>query len=148
MGAGKTLRATGPVGAGAGDTAYDLTVVGPNRFLRRYIGDVAGAGARARVEATYYDAGPHGLVHGQPKLELRLHNDSSAHVTFTITFNNYASGRPQHVTVAARGQEAWVLDRCGDADGWYDVTVTVSSDARWSQRLTGHLETGRPSITG
>ena len=31
---------------------------------------------------------------------------------------------------------------------WYDVTVTADCDETWSQRFVGHLETGRPSITG
>jgi phospholipase C len=137
------------VGAGAGDTAYDITVVGPNRFLRRYVGDIASAGADARVEAIYYDAVQDGHGHnGQPKLELSLHNDGSARVTFTIRLNNYSSRGPQHVAVAARQKEACVLDTCGESDGWYDLTITVSSDSSWSQRLTGHLETGRPSISG
>ncbi|MFF3875862.1 hypothetical protein [Streptomyces sp. NPDC001978] len=32
--------------------------------------------------------------------------------------------------------------------GWYDVTVTTDRDHAWSQRFTGHLETGQASITG
>jgi phospholipase C len=32
--------------------------------------------------------------------------------------------------------------------GWYDFTVTVSTDSAWSRRFTGHIETGSPSITG
>jgi hypothetical protein len=32
--------------------------------------------------------------------------------------------------------------------GWYDLTVTASTDASWSQRFVGHLENGQPSITG
>jgi phospholipase C len=147
--AGKTLRGTGVVGAGDGGTAYDITVVGPNRFLRRYTGDVTSAGVSASVEAVYYDALaflPVLLV--EPKLALRLKNESGAHVTFTITFNNYSTREPQHVAVRARDVGTWVLDSCLEADGWYDLTITLSSDASWSQRLTGHLETGRPSITG
>ncbi|MCL2447854.1 MAG: phospholipase C, phosphocholine-specific [Polyangiaceae bacterium] len=142
--AGRAQSGTGIVGASAGDTAYDITVVGPNRFLRRYIGNVEGAGTHARVEATYYDAEN---AYGQGKLKLSLHNDSRSQVTFTIAFNNYSSRNPQRVTVEPRGHEPWVLDGAG-SEGWYDVTVTVSSDSGWSQRLTGHLETGRPSITG
>ncbi len=128
--AGKTLSGKGKVGADAGDTAYDITVVGPNRFLRRYVGNVASAGADARVEAIYYDAVQHGHVpHGQPKLKLVLHNDGSARVTFTIEFNNYSSRGPEHVTVAARHKEAWVLDSCGESDGWYDLTITFNGDS-------------------
>ena len=148
---GKRLRGTGAVGAVAGDTAYDITVVGPNRFLRRYIGNVANAGVDATVEAMYHDAVQHGRGHehdDQPKLKLSLHNNASKRVTFTIKFNNYSSRGSQHVTVAPRCKEDWVLDSCGEADGWYDLTITVSSDPSWSQRLTGHLETGRASISG
>jgi phospholipase C len=32
--------------------------------------------------------------------------------------------------------------------GWYDLTVTASTDASWSQRFVGHLENGQPSVTG
>jgi phospholipase C len=124
-------------------------VVGPNRFLRRYVGNTASAGVSAKVEAVYYDAIQRcGVYNGEPKLKLQLHNESHGRVTFTITFNNYSSRKPEHVAVGVRGHETWVLDSCSEADGWYDVTVTVSSDAGWSQRLTGHLETGRSSITG
>jgi phospholipase C len=147
--AGTTLSGTGAVGASAGDTAYDITVVGPNRFLRRYIGNVASAGADAMVEAVYYDAVQQGNVpNGQPKLKLWLQNGASEGVTFTIKLNNYSSQGPQQVPVAARSKEAWVLDATAESNGWYDVTITVSSDSSWSQRLTGHLETGRASVSG
>ena len=149
--AGKTLSGTGAVGAVAGDTAYDITVVGPNRFLRRYIGNIASAGVDATIEAMYHDAVQHGRGHAhdnQPKLKLSLHNDASKRVTFTIKFNNYSSRGQEHVAVLARCKENWVLDSCGESDGWYDLTITVSSDPSWSQRPTGRLETGRPSISG
>jgi phospholipase C len=65
------VSGAGAVGASASDTAYDITVVGPNRFLRRYIGDIDSAGANARFEATYYDAARHcNVSNGQPKLKL------------------------------------------------------------------------------
>jgi phospholipase C len=69
-------------------------------------------------------------------------------VTFTITFNNYSARSHQAVRVNAHDRETWILDACGDADGWYDLTLTVSNDSSWSQRLTGHVETGRASVSG
>jgi len=144
---GKTVLAHGAVGAHGGDTTYDLTVVGPNRFLRRYMGNTAGPGADAWVEAVLYKHRGHGFG-GQPRLELCFSNDGAAPVTFTIAFNRYVRRAPRTVTVCAQGKEAWVLDACAESDGWYDLTVTVSSDASWSQRLTGHLETGRASVSG
>jgi len=153
---GEVSVGTGMVGAGPGDTAYDITVVGPNRFLRRYVGDTEGAGADAWIESSYYDTYEHGRgeqhgradQHGQPKLKLLLSNGAKKSVTFTITFNNYSSRGPQTVKVKGHDREAWVLDACGSSDGWYDLTITLSNDSSWSQRLTGHLETGRPSVTG
>jgi phospholipase C len=143
---------TGPVGGSPGDTSYDITVIGPNRFLRRYIGDTEAAGADVWVEATYYDRDQHGhdcdARDAQPKLKLLLRNDGKKAVTFTITFNNYCSRSHESVKVKAHGREEWTLDACRDADGWYDLTVTVSNDSSWSQRLTGHVETGRASVSG
>ena len=53
----RRVPGTVEVGAGHGDGRYDLTVVGPNRFLRRFTGDVAAPGASARVEAAYDERG-------------------------------------------------------------------------------------------
>jgi phospholipase C len=141
---GQTITGAGAVGASAGDTAYDITVVGPNRFLRRYIGDAAGAGANVSVTADFYD----GNSSARPKLKLWLENNGVMSVAFTVTSNHYATLSPQEVDVDHGGKEAWVFDALSNSDGWYDVTVTVNSDASWSQRLVGHLETGETSISG
>ena len=50
--------------------------------------------------------------------------------------------------VAAHGEESWVVSPLKVSDGWYDVTVTADCDEAWSQRFTGHLETGEASVTG
>ncbi|MEV4299169.1 phosphocholine-specific phospholipase C [Microbispora rosea] len=139
-----TMSGTGAVGSSADDTAYDITVTGPNRFLRRFVGDVATAGKDLVVEADYYD----GKSTKNPKLKLWLHNNGDTRVTFTITHNNYISGKPDTVKVNARGKEAWTVNPVKESDGWYDVTVTADIDGGWSQRFVGHLETGEASITG
>jgi phospholipase C len=41
----RSTAAAAPVGAADGDSRYDITVVGPNRFLRRFTGDTTAAGA-------------------------------------------------------------------------------------------------------
>ncbi|MFI7027291.1 phosphocholine-specific phospholipase C [Microbispora rosea] len=139
-----TMSGTGAVGSSADDTAYDITVTGPNRFLRRFVGDVATAGKDLVVEADYYD----GKSTKNPKLKLWLRNNGDTRVTFTITHNNYNSGKPQTVKVNAHGKEAWTVNPVKESDGWYDVTVTADNDEGWSQRFVGHLETGEASITG
>ncbi|MEU7890952.1 phosphocholine-specific phospholipase C [Microbispora bryophytorum] len=139
-----TMSGTGAVGSSADDTAYDITVTGPNRFLRRFVGDVTTAGKDLVVEADYYD----GKSTKNPKLKLWLRNTGDTRVTFTITHNNYISGKPQTVKVNAHGKEAWTVNPVKESDGWYDVTVTADNDEGWSQRFVGHLETGEASVTG
>ena len=123
---------------------YDITVIGPNRFLRRFTGDVAGAGATAQVTADYYTegGGP------RPALTLTLANDGTADVTFTVTPDRYPGGPGASYRVRAGGRAACQLDPLATAGGWYDQTVTIDVDDCWSQRFTGHLETGEPSVTG
>ncbi|MFD2081595.1 phospholipase C [Actinopolymorpha cephalotaxi] len=139
-----TVSGTGAVGSSAGDTKYDITVTGANRFLRRFIGDVATAGKNLLVETTYYD----GTATATPKLKLWLTNNTGSPVTFTITPNHYLTGGPRTVEVSPHSREAWAVNPTQVSDGWYDVTVTADSDDQWAQRLVGHLEQGTPSITG
>ncbi|WUN27099.1 DUF4625 domain-containing protein [Streptomyces sp. NBC_00316] len=37
---------------------------------------------------------------------------------------------------------------CRRREGRYDFTITVTTDAGWSQRFTGHIETGAATVTG
>ncbi|HEX3753129.1 MAG TPA: phospholipase C, phosphocholine-specific [Streptosporangiaceae bacterium] len=135
---------TAPVGATAGDTTYDITVIGPNRFLRRFTGDTAAAGAQPSVRAEYIE----GALGAGPRLRLTLASLSHQEVTFTVTANAYAPDRPHTYRVPASRSATHSADPIGTAGGWYDLTVTASSDPGWSQRFAGHLENGGPSITG
>jgi phospholipase C len=132
------------IGAGSGDGTYDITVVGPNRFLRRFTGDVNAPGVAVQAEATYHADG----FGPGPRLVLLLANGGAGEVTFIITANNYSQDRPKTFHVPANGRATHVTDPLGDSDGWYDLSVTISGDGSWSRRYTGHLKDGRDSITG
>ncbi len=140
----KTVPGSVEIGAGNGDGKYDLTVVGPNRFLRHFTGDLNAAGKTAQVEAAYY----HGGFGSKPKLALELTNRATKAVTFTIVSNNYSKDHAKTYRVPAHGQAMHVLDPLGCSDGWYDLTVTIDGGGSWSRRYTGHLEDGRNSVTG
>ncbi|MCW2523078.1 MAG: putative phospholipase precursor, partial [Frankiales bacterium] len=140
----KTVPGAVEIGAGRGEGKYDLTVVGPNRFLRHFTGDVNAAGRTAQVEATYYQ----GRFSSKPELVLELSNTSAKAVTFTVAPNNYSKDRAQTYHVPARGRATHTVDPLGRSDGWYDLSVTISGDSSWSRRYTGHLENGQTSITG
>jgi phospholipase C len=140
----RTTHATAPVGAASGDSRYDITVVGPNRFLRRFTGDTAAPGAQLSASIEYFEGG----FGREPRLRLTLANHGSHEVTFSIKVNAYSKDQPVTYRVPAHRTAVHTADPLRSAGGWYDFTVTTSADATWSARYTGHLENGQPSITG
>ncbi|MFR9793000.1 phosphocholine-specific phospholipase C [Streptomyces sp. MB22_4] len=132
------------IGSGYGDGKYDLTMVGPNRFLRRFQGDATKAGKSAEVSTRY------AVEPGTGKLAIyfRMTNSGSSAVRFTITSNHYRGDGPWTYSVAAGAATEDFFNAVAYQNGWYDFTVTVDSDATWSRRFTGHLETGAASVSG
>jgi phospholipase C len=142
------------VGAGHGDGRYDITVVGPNRFLRNFTGDLSKGAAAAQVEA-FYDEHGSGVGFGfalgfgpDPILGLRLSNQGDDTITFTVTTTHYFSDPPRTHRVHPSGDAVHKVHPLIRSGGWYDLTVTVDADPTWSRRYVGHLESGRNSITG
>ncbi|MBE1159230.1 phosphocholine-specific phospholipase C [Dyella acidiphila] len=132
------------VGTGFGNGSYDLSVIGPNRFLRRFAGNLNDAGKACSVTSSYL-ADP---VSGQLAIYFALTNGGSSAVTFTITANNYTGEGPWTYAVAAGATTNTYFSALADSHGWYDFTVTLSGDSSWIRRYTGHLESGSDSITG
>ena len=67
---------------------------------------------------------------------------------FTVTTNAYGKDKPRTYRVGPHRSATHSADPLATAGGWYDVTVTASGDASWSQRFVGHLENGESRITG
>ena len=130
-------------GTGYGDGAYDLTVVGPNRFLRRFQGNATTAGAQLSLTAAYQRAGTAGTG-----LFLTFANQGTQRAVFTITSTNYRTGDPDTHKVNAGASSTYSAAVNGSAHGWYDLTVTCDLDPAWSQRLTGHVEDGNDGVSG
>ncbi|MFI6542289.1 phosphocholine-specific phospholipase C [Streptomyces prunicolor] len=132
------------IGTGYGSGKYDLSMVGPNRFLRRFQGDATKTGKSVEVSTRY------AVESGTGKLAIyfKMVNSGSASVKFTITSNHYRSDGPWTYTVAAGASTEDFFNAVAYQGGWYDFTVTVDSDATWSRRFTGHLESGAASVSG
>ena len=126
------------VGTGYGNGSYDLTVTGPNRFLRRFQGNATTASAKLAVTADYQGGGLH----------VTLANTGTSIAVFTVTPNNYQTGKAVQYVVKPGRDSRHSVDVHGSAHGWYDVTLTCDLDPSWSQRYTGHIENGRASISG
>jgi phospholipase C len=114
--AGRQLTGTWTV-----EADFDLTVHGPNGFLRRFRG--AGPDVTARHDAS-------GEVH------LTLANHGTRPVTLIV-------GGSGPIRLRA-GQRATHTIR---APGWYDVSITSDADHRYLRRLAGHVETGGPGTS-
>jgi phospholipase C len=117
-------------------TSYDLAVYGPNGFLRTFAGGLAPGSANLQVSAAY-DKHSGGIV-------LTIRNDGSSAAQVHI-FDAYTD-KTQTRVVQPNGSATFV-DTLHKSFGWYDVTVSVDSDASFRRQLAGHVETGRPSVT-
>ena len=115
---------------------YDLSVYGPNGFLRAFKGGISGARARLDVRARYDETG-HGIV-----LEIA----NQAHHTAKVHVLDHYTGRriEAELKPGARFSKHWSLKR---VFGWYDLVVTVEGDAGFEYQFAGHVETGKGSIS-
>ncbi|WP_336318565.1 phosphocholine-specific phospholipase C [Streptomyces lavendofoliae] len=122
--------------------AYRFTVTGPNGFRREFAGRSAGgAQVSSRVD-------PH-----RRDLHLTLAAGADGPVTFTVRPLGYTdaidaaglAARTREVTVPA-GRSRTLAYPAGDTHGWYDLEITGPDGFR--RRLMGHIENGRPSVSG
>jgi phospholipase C len=113
---------------------YELAVQGPNRFWVELAGSVDGLAAGFDVQAR--------VVHGS--VELELENTSRKPLSVKLKARGYR-GKTTHQELRGRQTRkvTWPTD-----EGWYDVEITVAEDPTYRRRLTGHVETGRASVTG
>ncbi|MFI1655407.1 phosphocholine-specific phospholipase C [Streptomyces sp. NPDC020472] len=111
----------------------DLTVHGPNGFLRRFRspGKTAVPEVTARHDATTGD------------LALTFTN---AGTTATVTVTNAYGGTPTTLSVPKGATVTHTVPLSASAR-WYDVTVTSSASTDYLRRLAGHVETGAAGTT-
>ena len=130
VGPGARLEADIPVGT----EGHDLSVCGPNGFLRAFRG---GGAPGVGVEAAH--------IPDRGRIALTLRSGAGPW-TLTVTPRTYPSGAPRVYRLGAGEtvKDDWVID--GSAH-WYDLELTLAEDPRWRLRLAGHMETGRPSLS-
>jgi len=116
----------------AGPDGYDLTLHGPNGFLRRF----RGGAAESLAVSHRYDA-------ARRRVEIVVSNQAGRPVVVR-TADAYAAAGPRTLRLAAGAEvvDAWRIDASGC---WYDVSITVADDPTYLRRIAGHIETGRPS---
>ncbi|MFF8015014.1 phosphocholine-specific phospholipase C [Streptomyces sp. NPDC007929] len=128
--AGKTLSDTWNSAYSGG--SYDLTVHGPNGFVRVFRGanKVTGCEVTARhtgddIELTFTNQGPR---------------------TARLKLTSGYGGKPATVTVRPGAKVCRTLELAGSRR-WYDLTVTAEGDQAFLRRFAGHVENGQPGVS-
>jgi phospholipase C len=116
---------------------YDLSVYGPNGFMRHFTGRIGSGAAGLDVRADY-GRGEHGSV------KLKITNVSSVRATVTV-LDAYTGFNSFHML---RGGDSFEFEgRCDSFFGWYDLLLKVAEDSSFLCRLAGHVETGDDSFS-
>jgi phospholipase C len=117
---------------------YDLSVFGPNGFLRSFRGSTSAHGAANLEVDSRYDGDRYELI-------LRVTNRGSRDRPVRAS-NAYGDERPVEFLLRPGHsfEKRWALQ---SSFGWYDLSVEADDDPRFLRRLAGHLENGRDSVS-
>jgi phospholipase C len=117
-------------------TDYDLSVYGPNGFLRAFKGSVAPAGTQLDVQAAYDSQAN--------QITLTITNLGSQGVTVNVLDNYSGALSSDMLDVGGSVSRPFSL---ASFHGWYDFVITVANDSAFVYEIAGHLETGKDSIS-
>ena len=124
------------IDAASGNT-YDLSIYGPNGFLRHFKGSVATKDkANLKIES---ECDP-----TESAILLSVTNRGKESSVVQV-LDGYAKKATNFTLMS--GESTVKLWAARTTFGWYDLTVSVASDASFEQRLAGHIETGCDSTT-
>jgi phospholipase C len=116
---------------------YDLSVYGPNGFLRTFRGSLSpGANANLDVDASY-DTDGYNVV-----LRITNRGPIACRVTVANAYDNDPLARVLRPGQSFR--ERWSLR---SSFGWYDLAVQTNTDSGFLCQLAGHVENGRGSAS-
>jgi phospholipase C len=129
--------------AATGGMGYSFSVYGPNGFLRRCSGEIAGDAAQIEVDAidTVTQSG-NGAASAGVILKVRNAGADAQEIKIRDGYTR----KTETLTMAAGAAEekAYPLDA---SFGWYDLMVEAGRDGRFQRHIAGHVETGLDSMT-
>jgi phospholipase C len=119
-----------------GQTQYDLSVFGPNGFLRVFQGGFGAGNANLQSDILY--------VVRSRGVSLQITNQGAQPCQVGI-FDFYTQKTTERTLSPNQSfTQFWSLERF---HGWYDFTVQTGADPIFQRRLAGHLETGSDSMS-
>lgn len=125
------------------DGRYDVTVLGPDHFRRRFAGPHPGP---VSCTCEHFGAGDPWF----PDLVLTLSHTTTVPVFFWLErgIGTRFGGVRSERLIGPRRTATFREQPGARTHGWYDLRVTTSADQGWAQEYAGHLHTGhRPSLT-
>jgi len=122
--------------AAIGALEYDLSVYGPNGFLRVFKGGMSPAGPRLDVQAIYDEA--------TNRIALTISNVGPQPADISVRNNYTGKTIAESVAVGTTFSRAWSLAR---SFGWYDLVITIAQDATFEYQVAGHVETRKDSFS-
>ena len=122
--------------------AYDVTVLGPNGFYRRYTG--AGVDQKAPLVELMPNSSLPGVafdvIWGIREDRVDITPVAYANVFAKRSMApSYLGGKLEHIL-----DYLWRLEPTA---GWYDLELSRPIDLSWRRRFAGRIETGRPSTS-
>ncbi|MEV5942010.1 phosphocholine-specific phospholipase C [Streptomyces sp. NPDC051994] len=132
--AGKTLSDTWNTAYSSGVT--NLSVFGPNGFLRTFTGPGKTAGPEVTAR--------HNAATGN--LDLTMTNAGKTAVHLKVA-NASAYGGAAHTFTVAAGATVRHTVNLRAGKRWYDVSVTSGADTTFLRRFAGHVETGATGVS-
>jgi phospholipase C len=121
----------------SGETEYDLSVYGPNGFLRTFKGSFLGTHKVNLDTRVIYEADRCGVT-------LHVRNDGTTTRKVRIA---EAYGKDATTLSLSPGESRSRFWNLENSFCWYDFSVECDADASFQQRLAGHVETGKHSVS-
>ena len=119
-------------------SSYDLSVYGPNGFVRFFNGSIGSSAAALDIGTTYGSQG------GRPSIHLKIKNAAASAADVTVLDAYTGNVSLKHLNPHATFSDKLVLDQFF---GWYDLIVRVGGDPNFEYELAGHVETGQDSFS-
>jgi phospholipase C len=117
--------------------SYDLSVYGPNGFVRYFKGSI-GPNAAALNVVSGYDTKDRGSI------QWAITNIAASQAEVSV-MDAYTGNAVQRF-LSPQGTFTGSLP-LSQFYGWYDLIITVAGDQKFNYRLAGHVETGQDSIS-
>jgi phospholipase C len=120
------------------DGAFEIEVLGPNGFYRRFTGSAAKPPVMVRMALARHSGKLTGTA------ELHLQNVARGAQKITVTDNSY--GAPAVTKVVEAGRTVVIPWNVEASHQWYDLTVSTEGRGAVAH-FAGRIETGRPTRT-